>query len=240
MVRIFFVAILALLPLLVSAQSPINFAADIRPLFAKQSLNLHDDQFSSSFQKTRFEFSGFAQINRMVAVKYVVKPGFAYSERVEVTQTLLVGATDFGPKKDEKEAKQVNLDWSFGTGHRIELTTMRDLLNFPVQPVFIGEWSSLDLTATSSKKNSSEVTTDSERFNRFVCGFGGTFMYASPNIVATVTGAGSNQLQRFAATMLYRLSGHAAITGGYSSNTVDLGGVKWREHGPFVSILWAF
>lgn len=230
----FLAIILCLLPLVASAQST-NVDIGIRPVFTRHSINFHDEQYSSKWDKPQWELSASAAIKKAFKVKYILIPVWHQNEQISISDMLLVGNTNFGPKAGSKETKQVNLDWSTHGQHRIELT---GLVNFPVQPVIVGEWVNLRVEVTG-KKEGKDVT-DSEDLGRFTCAFGGTYRYVSPRITGSVLAVGSNQLQRFEANLLYRLNTNASISGGYSSETQYLGGAKIRQHGPFLGVAWEF
>jgi hypothetical protein len=233
MKRLLAATILCLIATLASAQQFVP-AIEIRPWFARQSLGLHDEQLNTNWQKTRIEYAAAAFLGPNLHVRYSVIPALSVSEQVQLANPLIIGTTDFFTK-DDKDSKEINLDWSTRGEHRIELT---GYWNFPVKPVFVGEWCNMTLTATSTKDG--KDTTATEEFTRFIAAAGGMISYSATNIQSSVILVGSRELQRFEARILYRFNYSGSITGGYIQETRDLGGLKIREHGPFASILVAF
>jgi hypothetical protein len=227
MVRILFVIILCLMAVMAEAQQFVP-AIEVRPWFARQAINFKDDQISSSFQKNRVEWSAAVFVNSSLHIKYTVIPGISFTEDVKPTNALLVGLTKFG---GEKETAPISLEWSTRGEHRIELSAWR---NTPIRPVVVGEWVNLQLAATSTKDG--KTTADTEDFSRFIAAAGGMISYTATNISTNIILVGSRELQRFEA----RISYNGSITGGYVNETRDLGGVKIREHGLFLGLLWAF
>lgn len=232
--RFFIILALCLIPALSWGQV---LALDARALFDKNVLNFKDEALTSSFAKTRFEFSGTAFMDRF-RFKYAVAPGFSYSEQITTTKSLIIGATEFGndPKEKSDKTKTVDLQWSTRGEQRIEVTLLR-VARF--QPKLLGEWVNLRIEATGKDKNG-KVATDSEEASRFLAAFGGAYHYEAPRIIADISVAGGKDFNRFEAVMSYSFTNNLAVNAGYSNETRDLGIVKWRQHGVFVGGEWRF
>jgi hypothetical protein len=110
-------------------------------------------------------------------LRYTLTARYGNSESVLPTGPLVIGSTEF-VKADEKNPKLVDISWTVGPTHRVELSFLRlgSFRQFWISPAVVGQWSSVSVTGTGEVDGKPKG--DSESFRGFYPAFGGEAVYS--------------------------------------------------------------
>ncbi len=223
------------------------FGLNVRPLFARESLDLREDQFVRNFSVTRAEFSGeLRSLSGLFKGKLSVIPGFSSSETVTPIKTLQIGAVDFGPKAQQQSSgqgqqqsstsqKPVDITFREKTNWRLELAGPPLL---PIRPFVVLDSAQCEFTADGEKDGQRRQETES--VNRLFWGIGGSLRYRGGGNLTEVALAGSNDYFRVEGSLSQIISQTLGLSVGYYYQKRSWPILKQKENGVFASIMLAF